>query len=52
MPMTHKGTTILRHMREEYGAEKGKHVFYASANAGKIAGVHKRKTLLKHKEGH
>lgn len=40
MPLTEKGEKILRSMQEEYGAEKGKEVFYASANAGKIAGVH------------
>ena len=27
-------------MQKEYGTKKGKEVFYASANAGKITGVH------------
>lgn len=27
-------------MKKEYGAKKGKKVFYASANKGKIKGVH------------
>ena len=40
MPLTKKGETILGAMVKEYGAKKGKQVFYASANAGKIKGVH------------
>lgn len=30
-------------MREEYGEKKGKSVFYASRNAGKISGVEGKK---------
>ena len=40
MPLTTKGKEILAAMRKQYGAKKGKSVFYASANAGKITGVH------------
>ena len=40
MPLTKKGTKILTNMKKEYGAKKGTEVFYASANAGKITGVH------------
>jgi hypothetical protein len=40
MPLTKKGTKILGAMKKEYGAKKGKQVFYASANKGKIKGVH------------
>ena len=40
MPLTKKGTKILKKMRKTYGKEKGKEVFYASANKGKIKGVH------------
>ena len=29
-------------MKKEYGPEKGERVFYASANKGKIKGVHKK----------
>lgn len=43
MPITKKGTKIMANMKKEYGAKKGKQVFYASANAGKIKGVHKGK---------
>ncbi len=39
MPLTPKGRKILRHMREEYGAAKGKSVFYASINKGLIEGA-------------
>jgi hypothetical protein len=29
-------------MRKEYGDRKGESVFYASANSGKLTGVHER----------
>ena len=40
MPLTAKGEKVLKAMQKEYGAEKGKAVFYASANKGTISGVH------------
>lgn len=40
MPLTKKGKSIMRSMVEQYGAKKGKSVFYASANKGTIKGVH------------
>ena len=40
MPLTAKGEKILAAMKKQYGSEKGEQVFYASANAGKIKGVH------------
>ena len=44
MPLTSKGNKILRSMRQQYGEQKGERVFYASANKGRITGVHgKRK---------
>lgn len=39
MPLTEKGEKILHNMESEYGTERGKSVFYASKNAGKISGV-------------
>jgi hypothetical protein len=39
MPLTKKGNKIMGAMTSEYGAKKGKSVFYASRNAGKIKGV-------------
>jgi len=42
MPLTPKGRKIERGMDKEYGPKKGKQVFYASKNAGKIKGVEKK----------
>lgn len=42
MPLTKKGSKIKKAMEKEYGAKKGKTVFYASANKGRIKGVEKR----------
>ena len=47
MPLTPKGKKILRNMESEYGAKRGKSVFYASANKGTIKGVHKGKKRKK-----
>ena len=35
MPLTKSGKKVLRNMAKEYGAKKGKEVFYASINKGK-----------------
>lgn len=32
MPLTKKGTRILKTFRKEYGKDKGKRIFYAFAN--------------------
>ena len=47
MPKTEKGKKIYQAMVDEYGPEKGKQVFYASANKGTIKGVHKKKRKKK-----
>lgn len=39
MPLTEKGEKIKSAMAKQYGAEKGKEVFYASKNKGTITGV-------------
>jgi hypothetical protein len=39
MPLTSKGRKILRKMEKEYGVEKGKAVFYAARNKGRITDV-------------
>jgi hypothetical protein len=39
MPLTPKGEKIEGAMEREYGAKKGESIFYASKNAGTIAGV-------------
>ena len=41
MPLTKKGKEIMSSMKSQYGDKKGKSVFYASKNAGKISGVDK-----------
>lgn len=43
MPLTAKGKKILASMKEQYGAEKGKEVFYASQKKGTIKGTHRGK---------
>ena len=43
MPLTAKGVKVKRAMTRQYGAKQGERVFYASANAGKITGVHGKK---------
>lgn len=47
MPLTKKGKEIMRSMKEQYGTERGKRVFYASKNAGVIKGVDKRRKRKK-----
>lgn len=42
MPLNAKGKKIMAAMMEEYG-KKGKSVFYATKNKGKIKGVEKKK---------
>ena len=43
MPLTKKGRKIMRAMKSHYGAKKGKRVFYASQNSGRIKGTHKKR---------
>ncbi len=42
MPLTAKGRKILKAMQREYGPEKGKAVFYASINKGRLKGTESR----------
>ncbi len=42
MPLTKKGKKILGSMKESYGSDKGKQVFYASKNKGSVKGVDKK----------
>lgn len=41
MPLNKKGQKILANMKKQYGDKKGKSVFYASENSGKIKDVKK-----------
>ena len=43
MPLTAKGKKILAQMKKQYGAKKGKEIFYKSINSGKISGAHKKR---------
>jgi hypothetical protein len=47
MPLTTKGQKIMKNMKKEYGSKKGESVFYASANKGKISGVHGKGKKMK-----
>ena len=47
MPLTGKGKKTLAAMIKQYGHRKGKAVFYASVNAGKIRGVHWKRARKK-----
>ena len=42
MPLSKKGTKILDAMEDTYGKKKGKQVFHASVNKGKVKGAEKR----------
>lgn len=44
MPLTKKGQKIKATMAQQYGAEKGERVFYASRNKGTITGVDRMKS--------
>ena len=46
MPLTKKGKKIMSAMKREYGSEKGKQVFYASKNKGRISSVDKKRKKL------
>ncbi len=54
MPQTQKGKKILSAMTKEYGAKKGKQVYYASIVKGKIKGAEGKGTgkLAKAKATH
>lgn len=41
MPLTKRGAKIKRKMMKFYGKTKGARVFFASANKGRIKGVHR-----------
>ncbi len=50
MPLTYNGKKIISAMEKQYGKEKGKSVFYASINKGKLKGVEgktRKKTVAK-----
>lgn len=42
MPLNKKGEKIKTAMEKQYGEKKGKAVFFASENSGKVKGVVKK----------
>jgi hypothetical protein len=44
MPLNTKGKKIMKSMQKTYGAKKGKSVFYASQNAGRIKGTERKRS--------
>ena len=52
MPLTEKGKKIMSSMQDTYGAERGKQVFYASRNKGRIKGVERRGESKRNPEYH
>lgn len=50
MPLTRKGTKVLKNMETEYGSKKGKSVFYASINSGKLKGAEEKGSKKKGKK--
>lgn len=44
MPLNSKGKKIMKAMKKEYGGKKGKRIFYATMNKGKITGVEGKAT--------
>ena len=42
MPLSNKGSKIMRAMKKEYGTKKGEKVFYASKNKGTIKSVEEK----------
>ena len=47
MPLNEKGRKIMKSMKEQYGKNRGKTVFYASLNKGVIKDVKKKKKRSK-----
>ena len=41
MPLNTKGRKVLKDMQKQYGAKRGRSVFYASYNKGTIKNVKK-----------
>jgi hypothetical protein len=47
MPLTKKGSKILRAMKKSYGKAKAKAVFYASIAKGKVTGAERKRKKKK-----
>ena len=56
MPLNKEGHKVMSTMMKTYGAKKGKQVFYASENKGKLKGIarhqkKKRGDMIRHAMG-
>lgn len=49
MPLTPKGSKILKRMEDQYGKRKARQIFYAMINEGKITGAEGRAKASKGK---
>ena len=47
MPMSKAGRKMMAAMMKEYGTKKGKSVFYAMENMGRVPGMKKKKKRKK-----
>lgn len=43
MPLTKKGKKIMGELKQEYGPKKGRSIFYAMKNAGRITSVERKR---------
>lgn len=51
MPLTSKGSKILKNFVKQYGSKLGKKYFYSSINEGKITGAEGSKKKRSKKKG-
>jgi len=47
MPLNAKGKKVLERLQSEYGSDKGKRVFYAMENSGKLKNIRKEDNMAK-----
>jgi len=50
MPLTVKGEKTLTTMKNRYGAKKGKEIFYAGVNSGKLKGMESKTVSTRRKK--
>lgn len=52
MPLTGKDRKVLSNFEKEYGRERGKRVFYASINKGRVKGIPEAKRMARKRKHH
>lgn len=50
MPLTVKGEKTLTAMKNRYGVKKGKEIFYAGVNSGKLKGMESKAVSTRRKK--